>query len=727
MTDVLTPVLSSIDSEIYSIAGTSFKWAAKWDQSLLGASALEYAETISRALFPHDRGYRTFTADEGFVHIDGDLDDNLPGLIDTKTPFAGYLYNKEDLTSSFLVLDFDTGESDDILLDLKGAAYVLELAQIPWWADISDSGGFHLYGHLNEAKTIQEIRPVLAMLTEIFSSIDRSVMNGSWASIRPTGSATKSGEGFQYPLHSWERINKVLATPCSRYSWDYLSSGEWIIEIDNSLIEETFGYSVPEYEFFLSLDDDDRLLDPAPVPAVTERLSVRSITEIKKAKAARGLLGAKELEAPESLEVAVRVTHKCSSRGVVVEGKHSLACALPADGSPLASIDLFGLYTKEEILEELRRRVHDYLGIGQDYKYVMNPMVMSYVYSGKHPDGRFGFDDSRLRQSIVLHLHLSGYTLDDLKGMIRSDNPLMGGYKKLVLNGSHGQRSEVVAKKLAGDYKKANKYAKPFLAKMSKIAMRRGFANIDPRLGISPTHARWVEHLYANGYDRGAKRAVVEGIVRVAHRNKAHEAGEIFPMSYRHLARYSGLTLRNAHAVTRALIEQGLIAQTKNGGNITPSLWALPFFHQESGSFQEIYAFNPLWSTYGPLGPHAPNFRDIYLALESDTEYTKQDVVAKVGYSYNATAKYLTLMCDNGLIEAHGRNRYQPINPWRIPLELIENAVKDHEQFGALTVAQTERQRATIEEIKVSKSTKRQSTGPSERARRAPRETRRVR
>ena len=135
-------------------------------------------------------------------------------------PAAVMLFSPVGLART-LVLDLDAKRHgrEQVRRDLDVASELLDAAGCRHVADISVSGGIHVYVPFTAGLSVDELRPVLRALAVRLPTLDISAMsNPSEGCIRPPGSRHRNG-GYQQLLTAYERARAVFADRNDLAAW----------------------------------------------------------------------------------------------------------------------------------------------------------------------------------------------------------------------------------------------------------------------------------------------------------------------------------------------------------------------------------------------------------------------------------------------------------------------------------------------------------------------------
>ena len=146
------------------------------------------------------------------------LDDRLPG-----DPAAVLLFDAAGCARC-LATDFDVsrGGRDQVDADADGFAALIEACGGRTVADVSPTGGRHVYVFWSAAVPISELRPLMRALQARFPSLDPAPMlNPTAGCIRPPGAAHRSG-GHQVLTTPLPVAQAAVAAPCGPQVWSAL-------------------------------------------------------------------------------------------------------------------------------------------------------------------------------------------------------------------------------------------------------------------------------------------------------------------------------------------------------------------------------------------------------------------------------------------------------------------------------------------------------------------------
>jgi hypothetical protein len=135
-------------------------------------------------------------------------------------PAAVLLYD-DDAAARCLAADFDVGRGGPARVDADAAAFAALIRQCGGrsFADVSPSGGRHVYALWARPRPITELRPLMRALCGLFPSLDPAPMlNPAAGCIRPPGARHRTG-GHQQLTTAPPETNAALAAPNGPEVW----------------------------------------------------------------------------------------------------------------------------------------------------------------------------------------------------------------------------------------------------------------------------------------------------------------------------------------------------------------------------------------------------------------------------------------------------------------------------------------------------------------------------
>lgn len=172
--------------------------------------ARRVAGSVYRHL-PQGRRVRVFNRDEGDW-----FPTSTPPEMPPRAPTAVPLYRKANggHFAEWLCLDLDVGKhgAREVWRDAALLVGLADSIGLNWFADWSTSEGVHFYARIGGPRSWEEVAALQRRLvgSELFPTLDRSVMSGRAAMLTLPGSSNKNGDGYRALLHNRARLVRAI-------------------------------------------------------------------------------------------------------------------------------------------------------------------------------------------------------------------------------------------------------------------------------------------------------------------------------------------------------------------------------------------------------------------------------------------------------------------------------------------------------------------------------------